>query len=136
MKPKRAMNGMSFYIILLAVIIFLSFFMSRLTQPEEISLSELTAEISSGRVNEVIVTGYNVKIIYEQTGESPARTLDKSIAPLWMEKLLDILMEAEEDGKIERFDYVEPTDITGWLNIILILIMVLGMGALDRKSVV
>ncbi|NLV47593.1 MAG: ATP-dependent zinc metalloprotease FtsH [Clostridiaceae bacterium] len=129
MKPKRAMNGMSFYIILLAIIIFLSFFMSRLTQPEEITLSELTTEISSGRVSEVVVTGYNVKIVYAQTDSTPSRSVNKSIAPLWMEKLLEILMEAEADGKIERFDYIEPTDITGWLNIILILVMVLGMGA-------
>ncbi len=129
MKPKRAFSGMSFYIILLAVIIFLSFFMSRLTKPEEISLSELTEEIASGRVSEVVVTGYNIAIVYEQTDSTPSRTVSKSVAPLWMEKFLDLLLDAEAEGKIKRFDYVEPTDITSWLNIILILIMVLGMGA-------
>ncbi|MDW7655632.1 MAG: ATP-dependent zinc metalloprotease FtsH [Bacillota bacterium] len=129
MKPKRAMNGMSFYIILLAVIIFLSFFMSRMTQPEQITLSELTDEINSGRVNEVIVTGYTVEIRYEKTTSSPARSVSKSISPLWMEDFYSILTEAEQTGKISNYDYNEPTDITSWLNIILILVMVVGMGA-------
>jgi cell division protease FtsH len=129
MKPKRAMNGMSFYIILLAVIIFISFFMSRMTQPEQITLSELTEEITSGRVNEVIVTGYTVEIRYEKTSSSPARSVSKSISPLWMEDFYKVLIEAERTGKIKNYDYNEPTDITSWLNIILILVMVVGMGA-------
>lgn len=129
MKPKRAMNGMSFYIILLAVIIFLSFFMSRMTQPEQITLSELTEEINSGRVSEVIVTGYTVEIRYEKTSTSPARSVSKPISPLWMEDFQRILIEAENNGKIKSYDYNEPTDIASWLNIILILVMVVGMGA-------
>lgn len=129
MKPNRAMNGMSFYIILLAIIIFLSFFMSRMTQPEQITLSDLTKEINSGHVSEVIVNGYTVEIRYEKTATTPARSVSKEISPLWMEKFLDILMEAESSGKIKSFDYNEPTDITGWLNIIMILVMVVGMGA-------
>lgn len=129
MKPKRAMNGMSFYIILLAVIIFLSFFMSRMTQPEQITLSELTEEITSGRASEVIVTGYTVEIRYEKTSSSPARSVSKSISPLWMEDFYKVLIEAEKTGKIKNYDYNEPTDITSWLNIILILVMVVGMGA-------
>ncbi|NLM76919.1 MAG: ATP-dependent zinc metalloprotease FtsH [Ruminococcaceae bacterium] len=129
MKPKRAMNGMSFYIILLAVIIFLSFFMSRMTQPEQITLSELTEEITSGRVSEVTVTGYTVEIRYDRTDTTPARSVRKAISPLWMEKFHDVLIQAKQEGKIKSYDYVEPTDITSWLNIILILVMVVGMGA-------
>lgn len=129
MKPKKAMGGMSFYVILLAVIIFLSFFMSRVTRPDQISLSELTEEIQSGRVSEVIVTGYNVEIRYGKTDTSPARSVSKPISPLWMEDFQKILVEAKQSGKIQSYDYNEPTDITSWLNIILILVMVVGMGA-------
>jgi cell division protease FtsH len=123
------MNGMSFYIILLAVIIFLSFFMSRVTQPEQITLSELTEEIGSGRVNEVVVTGYRIEIRYEKTATTPARSFTKSISPLWMEQLWPLLTEAKASGKIKNFDYNEPTDIAAWLNIIVILVMVVAMGA-------
>ncbi len=46
-----------------------------------------------------------------------------------MEQLYTVLQTAQQDGKIEAYDYREPTDIAAWLNIILILIMVLAMGA-------
>ncbi len=129
MKPKKAMGGMSFYVILLAVIVFLSFFMSRVTRPDQISLSELTDEIQSGKVSEVIVTGYNVEIRYSKTDTTTARSISKPISPLWMEDFQKILVDAKESGKIQSYDYNEPTDITSWLNIILILVMVIGMGA-------
>ncbi len=129
MKPKRAMNGMSFYIILLAVIIFVSFFMSRMTQPDQVALSDLTNEINSGRVSKVNVVGTRVDIYYEKTDTTPARTVSKSISPLWLDDYLEILIDAQATGKIKSYDYIEPTDITGWLNIILILVMVVGMGA-------
>ncbi len=129
MKPKRAMNGMSFYIILLAVIIFVSFFMSRMTQPDQVALSDLTNEINSGRVSKVNIVGTRVDIYYEKTDTTPARTVSKSISPLWLDDYLEILIDAQATGKIKSYDYTEPTDITGWLNIILILVMVVGMGA-------
>ena len=129
MKPKRAMNGMSFYIVLLAIIIFVSFFMSRMTQPDQVALSELTNEINSGRVSKVNVVGTRVDIYYDKTDSTPARTVSKSISPLWLDDYLEILIDAQSTGKIKSYDYTEPTDITGWLNIILILVMVVGMGA-------
>lgn len=129
MKPRKAMNGMSFYVILLAVIIMLSFFMSRLNQPEPISISDLINEIESGRVETVNVSGYTVEIqLKDQTGQS-AGSYSKQIAPMWMEQLYTVLQTAQQEGKIDQFDYREPTDIAAWLNIILILIMVLAMGA-------
>ncbi len=129
MKPKKALNGMSFYVILLAVIIFLSFFMSRMTQPEQITLSELMDQINDGKVSEVVITGYTIEVSLEKTATSPAKTYSKSVPPLYMGDLIKNLVQAKEDGKIKNFDYNEPTDITAWLNIILILVMLVGMGA-------
>ena len=129
MKPRKALNGMSFYIVLLAVIIFLSFFISRTTQPEQITLSELTDEIQSGKVNNVVVSGYTIEVTLAKTDTEAARSYSKSISPLWMDAYLKILVTARDEGKIKNFDYSEPTDITAWLNIILILVMLAGMGA-------
>ncbi|MEA4888833.1 MAG: ATP-dependent zinc metalloprotease FtsH [Clostridiaceae bacterium] len=129
MKPKKALNGMSFYVILLAVIIFLSFFMSRMTQPEQITLSELMDQINNGKVSEVVITGYTIEVSLEKTATTPAKTYSKSVPPLYMGDLIKNLVQAKEDGKIKNFDYNEPTDITAWLNIILILVMLVGMGA-------
>ena len=129
MKPRKALNGMSFYIVLLAVIIFLSFFMSRMTQPEQITLSELTDTIQSGRVSEVIVRGTTIEIMIAKTATTPALAYSKSIPALWLDDLYEMLVQARDDGKIKNFDYTEPTDIAAWLNIILILVMLVGMGA-------
>ena len=128
MKPKRP-SGISFYLILLAVIIVMSIFMSRLTQQETVTLSDLIAEIQSGDVQKVVVNGYTVQVTLEKTDNLPARTLSKQISPMWMDSLLTKLDKAEADGLIESYDYDEPTDIAGWLNIILIVVMVGGMGA-------
>jgi len=51
MNPKKSMSGMSFYLVLLVVIIVISMTMSRLTQPQTISLSDLIAKIDSGTVS-------------------------------------------------------------------------------------
>ena len=42
--------------------------------------------------------------------------------------MIEILEKAESDKKIESFDYSEPPDMNAWVNIILILLMVGGMG--------
>ncbi len=81
MKPKKAMNGMSFYVILLAVIIMLSFFMSRMTQPETTTLSDLISEIQSGRVSTVTVTSYNIEIITADQPGQPGQTYSKQVSP-------------------------------------------------------
>ncbi len=129
MKPRKGPGGMSFYIILLAVIILLSFFMSRMSQTESTTLSDLISEIESGTISEVKVSGYTIEVTQGKSAPTPGKTYSKQISPMWMDDLYQVLVEAKSAGKIEKFDYSEPTDITAWLNIILILIMVVGMGA-------
>ncbi|MGI6334252.1 MAG: ATP-dependent zinc metalloprotease FtsH [Saccharofermentanales bacterium] len=129
MKRKKMPGGLSFYIILLAVIIFMSFFMSRLTRPAETSLSEILSRINSGNVSQVKVTGYVVEIVERQSGGAASRTFSKPISPTWMPRLQEILEQAVADGKIDAYDYSEPTDISSWLNIIVIVLMLGAMGA-------
>ena len=51
MKAKKAPGGMSFYIILLAVIILLSIFMSQAGRAEETTLSDILTRINSGEIS-------------------------------------------------------------------------------------
>jgi cell division protease FtsH len=128
MNPKKSMSGMSFYLVLLVVIIVISMTMSRLTQPQTISLSDLIAKIDSGTVSEVVVNGYTLEVT--ETSESgPPSIYTKQISPMWMPDVYTVLEEAKAAGKIQSFDYTEPTDFTAWANIILILVMIVGMGA-------
>lgn len=127
MKAKKP-GGMSFYVVLLAVIIVMSVIMSRMTQPAPVNLSELISQIENGEVKKVMVNGYNLEVTMNKTNGNTTQVYSKQVSPMWMSNLFDVLTEAKNDGKIEAFDYDEPTDIAGWLNIILIIIMVGGMG--------
>ena len=75
------------------------------------------------------VTGYVVEIVERQSGNVPSRTFSKAISPTWMPRLQEILEQAVADGKIDAYDYNEPTDISSWLNIVVILLMLGAMGA-------
>ncbi len=129
MKPKKAMSGMSFYLIMLVIIIAVSIFMSRMNQQQPITLSELITRIDSGNVTEVMVNGYTIEITEKKTGSTALVSYSKKISPMWMSSFLDVLLKAQEDGKISKFDYNEPTDLAAWANFILILVMLAGMGA-------
>ena len=128
MKPKKAPGGISFYVILLAVIILLSIFVSQAGQPTEIPLSQVISEIDSGKIATIKVAGYTLEITEVKVGDAAAVTYSKTISPMWMSRLIEILEKAESDKKIESFDYSEPPDMNAWVNIILILLMVGGMG--------
>ncbi|HAL73957.1 MAG TPA: cell division protein FtsH, partial [Clostridiales bacterium] len=128
MKVKKAPGGMSFYVILLAVIILLSIFMSQAGKAEETTLSDIITRINSGEISKVIVSGYTVEITERQTGNTAPKVYSKQISPMWMDRLIEILEKAEADDKIDSFDYIEPTDIASWLNIIVIMLMLGGMG--------
>jgi len=128
MNPKKSMSGMSFYLVLLVVIIVISMTMSRLTQPQTISLSDLIAKIDSGTVSEVVVNGYTLEVT-EISESGPPSIYTKQISPMWMPDVYTVLEDAKANGKIQSFDYTEPTDFTAWANIILILVMIVGMGA-------
>jgi cell division protease FtsH len=122
------MRGMSFYLVLLIVIIVISMTMSRLSQPQSLSLSDLINKIDSGQVTEVIVNGYTLEVTERQGTGAPV-TYRKQISPMWMPDVYSVLEKAKTDGKIQSYDYVEPTDFTAWANIILIMVMIVGMGA-------
>ena len=127
MNPKKSMSGMSFYVVLLAIIIVVSVFMSRFTQAQPITLSDLITKIDSGVVSEVIVNGYTLQVT--EKSESGALTAyTKQISPMWMSDVYAVLEKAQQNGKIKSFDYIEPTDFASWANIILILVMIGGMG--------
>ncbi|MDD2374650.1 MAG: ATP-dependent zinc metalloprotease FtsH [Eubacteriales bacterium] len=127
MKTTKRPGGLSFYVVLLAVIIVMSVIMSRMAQPAPIDLSKLISQIENGEVKEVMVNGYSIEVTMNKTDNSAGVVYSKQVSPMWMSDLFSVLKQAQSDGKIESFDYDEPTDVAGWLNIILIIVMVGGM---------
>ncbi|NLW10572.1 MAG: hypothetical protein GX028_00970, partial [Clostridiaceae bacterium] len=93
MKAKKP-GGMSFYVVLLAVIIVMSVIMSRMTQPAPVNLSELIGQIENGEVSKVLVNGYNLEVTMTKTDGSSAQVYSKQVSPMWMSNLFDVLTEA------------------------------------------
>ncbi len=129
MKQKRNVSGMSFYLILLAIIIISSLFMSQMAAPADITLSELITAIEDNKISKVVVNGLTLEVTERAASGETAKVYSKKISAMWMEELLAILRQAEQDNRIDSFDYTEPTDVAGWINILLILVMIVGMGA-------
>ena len=75
-----------------------------------------------------MVNGYTLEVT-ENSESGPPSIYTKQISPMWMPDVYTVLEEAKAAGKIQSFDYTEPTDFTAWANIILILVMIVGMGA-------
>ena len=66
-KPRRLPSGISFYIVLLAIIILLSLFMSKVNQPQAVSLSALINDIESGTIS-ANLAGANATLTKTTTG--------------------------------------------------------------------
>ena len=128
MKRKRP-GGLSFYIILIVIIMAMSLFMQEMVKPRQITLSELEADIRNGHVESVLLRGSELEVTTKGTSLKPAQTYSKDINSFMISSYYELLKEAKDEGLIESFDYIRPTDVSGILNGILILVMILGMGA-------
>ncbi|NLJ95106.1 MAG: ATP-dependent zinc metalloprotease FtsH, partial [Clostridiaceae bacterium] len=120
---------MSFYIVLLIIILFSSYFMSRVQNPNQVFLSDLQAQLEEGKVSSVKLNGNELQVTLkpeenQETGETYTKKLPAYIAGSYFDKFI----EAYDKGDIEFYDYTEPTDFYGILNFILIILLVGGMG--------
>jgi cell division protease FtsH len=127
--PKK-FGGAPFYLILLLVIVVATYFWySGDTSGKQDDLSSALSYIQTGTHNpqKVTLNGYTLKFTYTADNGSTVN-VSKSIPPLSVDHVLQILMTAEADGKITGYEYVEPTDISSILSVATIVIMVAAMG--------
>ncbi len=128
MKPlKKTPGGISFYVVLLAIFLFLAVYMSNFTQPEDKNLSVLLTQINNGEIEKVNITGYVMTITENKVGDAVAPEYKQAISPMWMERLLDTLQTALKDEKIKSFDFIQPTDYSEIMNTILLVVMLGGI---------
>ena len=85
-ETEESPGRISFYVILLAVIILLSIFVSQAGQPTEIPLSQVISEIDSGKIATIKVAGYTLEITEVKVGDAAAVTYSKTISPMWMSR--------------------------------------------------
>ncbi len=128
-KKRNRLSGMSFYVILLAIILISSYFMSRVDNPNQIFLSDLQGQLEEGKVDTVKLNGENLEVTLkpQKQGEK-GETYTKKIHPYLVGNLFDKFETAYKNGEIKHYDYDKPTDFYGLFNLILVLLLVGGMG--------
>lgn len=120
-------NGLSFYIILLVVILFSSFLMGRMGNPEEPTLSSLEKDIVSGKVESVDLNGNELHVEMKAKDGRAPQVVVKKINPLMVENYHKMFQKAVKDSQLSSFDYHQPTDFSNLFNIILLVLMIGSM---------
>lgn len=148
MNKKPRINGLLFYAILVMVILFLSTLLNgAFSGGKDYTYSDILSLVHSGKVSQVEVTGNSI-VIHLKKGEQVepqssdnlmnalpphksdgGEVIKKTISPYWMSELLKDLKQASTEHKFQ-FDYSEPINFSGWMNGILTLLMLLGLGAM------
>lgn len=126
-KPKKR-SGFSFYFILIAIILASSFFMTRLSNPGEVTLSEIEKSIEDGKVEYITMKGNDLEITLKAQGNTPAKRLSKSIHPSMIPEFHKLFRDALDAKKITAYDYNQPTDITGIISMIFTILLIGGLG--------
>ena len=130
MKRKPLLSGISFYIIVIAVILLVSTYLnSGSLSQNKVYYSEILNQLQSNNVNEVEITGNTVELTLKKPIDKNSQNLKvkKTISPFWMGELLSDLKKAAADHKL-KFDYSEPINFGGWINGIMLLVMFGAMG--------
>ncbi len=118
---KKRGSGLSFYVILVVVIIAISMFFSQSRRSADLSYSEMLQQINVGNVEKAVIAGNNIELKFKNSVKGSNFT-SKQISPYWMSDLLQELKTAEQAHSID-FDYAEPVNVASWLNVILLVLM-------------
>lgn len=130
MKRKPLLSGISFYIIVIAVILLVSTYLnSGSLSQNKVYYSEILNQLQLNNVDEVEITGNTVELTLKKPIDKNSQNLKvkKTISPFWMGELLSDLKKAAADHKL-KFDYSEPINFGGWINGIMLLVMFGAMG--------
>ncbi|MGI6560375.1 MAG: ATP-dependent zinc metalloprotease FtsH [Saccharofermentanales bacterium] len=126
-KKRNRPSGMSFYIVLLAVILLSSYFMSRVSNPDQVYLSDVQQQLEDKQIKTVKLDGDKLEVTLKNEKGEPGKVYTKQIHPALVGDLFMRFEKAYENGEIETYDYNKPTDFYSVFNIIFILLLVGGM---------
>ncbi len=125
-KAPNAMKGLSFYLIIFAVLIALTLSSPLFSQQEPIQLTQVLDQIEKDNVTEVTVSGYTLVVTLKQPVKElrNLKEIKVALSPLWMEKVWDLLKNARDTGKIAQFTYEEPQDYSILFNLVPVVLMI------------
>ena len=133
---KRRSKGTSFYLILIIGILLLTVYMSNQTREPAVTLDEVESYIENGDVKSILLDGTSLQLTLTDTAIAagkPAK-IQKSIPATAMDMYLEKFLDASREGKIESFDYKQPKDVSGIINLVFLVLLMVSIGALIYVS--
>lgn len=128
MKKASPFRGLSFYAIMLVAILAVSYLVSQNTPKKEVTVSYVLTQIEDGKISEVTVYGYSLIAKIKNPAKGEAEKITVKISAFWMEKVLTTLEEVKAKDPSFIYDYKEPVDMSTWINLIFIVLMLAGIG--------
>lgn len=128
MNNRRRFGGLSFYAILMIAILFTTYMMSNRAQPRDIMLSDMEKQLAEGKIYAVVIDGNTLKITLKNDQGNAGDAYTKAIHPVLIEDYVVKFRGALAKGELNSFDYNQPADFSGILNIVMVVLMVGALG--------
>ncbi len=125
-KPSR-ISGMSFYAIMLVVIIALSILVSQNSGKKPVTVSFVISQIEAGKISEVTVNGYSLIAKPKAPAAGEPKEIIVRVSAFWMQKIYETLEATKAKDATFIYDYKEPADFSTWINLIFIILMFGGI---------
>ena len=112
------LRGLSFYIVVLVIIIIFATLFSPRSSASMVPYSTLLTYIDEGKVKEVAVTGTSIRVVLKEPTADGTRVIEQTTSAAWMAELQKRLDSA---GVV--YSYRDPVDVSAWINIIMLVLM-------------
>ncbi len=128
-QPPKKISGAFLYVALLMMIIIVAWMFFNDSGQEQMTLSEVFDSINNAgnKIDTVVLNGTVIEYSYDDVSGKTIK-VSKEIPSESIESVVQFLQKAQADGKIQKFDYIEPLDISVIINILLIVVPVILVG--------
>ncbi len=128
-KPKKSFSGLPFYLVLVVILIIACYFFLNDGSEKDKSLSEALNLIENSAISkeDVVLSGNTLKFKYTDPEDGKKYEVSNHIPYDSEDHVLTILIEAQNKGAIESFEYKEPIDVGSIMSGIMIVLMIAAM---------
>jgi cell division protease FtsH len=105
--------------------------MSNQTREPAVTLFEVEEYIENGDVESILLDGTTLKLTLTEAAVADGKPaqIEKAIPATALDMYLERFLAAAQDGKIESFDYNQPTDVGGIINLVFLVLLMVSIGA-------
>ncbi|MHB1484597.1 MAG: ATP-dependent zinc metalloprotease FtsH [Saccharofermentanales bacterium] len=128
MKKPSPFRGLSFYVIMLVIIMAISVFVQQSSAKKPVTVSYVLSQIETGNISEVTVNGYSLKAKVKAPAAGQPTDYTVKVSAFWMQKIFDTLEATKAKDATFIYDYKEPADLSSWINLIFIVLMIAAIG--------